>query len=400
MIDVAARMHRLGTEGAFEVLAKAQALAATGKSIVNLCIGQPDFPPPSHVIEAAEKAWRDGHHGYTPAPGILPLREAVAGDLHRRFNVQVDPGDITVTPGSKVALFFALQILGEPGTEIIHPNPAYPGYESLISYSGATPIPIPLIEERGFSFEADDILTRIGPRTRAIILNSPANPTGGVIDRGELDKLVAGLADFPHVVVISDEIYGRIIYDGKAHHTLLSYESIRDRLILLDGWSKGFAMTGWRLGYAVWPKVLVEHANRLAINCHSCVANAVQYGGIAALEGPMDEVNAMNAAFEQRRHVIVDRLNSLPGISCVNPAGAFYAFPNIKHTGFNAAVLQRQLLEQEGVAGLAGTSFGVWGEGYLRFSYAASIEQIEEAMARVGRFLDRNAVRRPAALRS
>lgn len=387
MLQVATRMNRLGTESAFEILAKAQALAAAGQSIVNLCIGQPDFPPPAHVIEAGQRAIAEGHHGYTPAPGIPPLREAIAGDLNRRFGVDVSPADITVTPGSKVALFFALQTLGEIGSEIIYPNPAYPGYESIIAFSGATPVPYPLSEATGFSFDADDVLARITPKTRAIILNSPANPTGGILDRGELDKLVAGLERFPDVAILSDEIYSRIIYDGRAHFTLLSYTQLRDRLILLDGWSKGFSMTGWRLGYAVWPKVLVEHAVRLAINCHSCVNTAVQYAGIAALEGPQDTVRTMVDAWAERRKIIVDGLNALPGVSCTIPAGAFYAFPNVSRTGLGAAELQSRLLAEEGVALLAGTSFGAQGEGYLRLSYATSAEQIEEALFRMNRFL-------------
>ena len=387
MLKVASRMNRLGTESAFEVLAKAQSLAAAGKSIVNLCIGQPDFPPPAHVIEAGQRAIAEGHHGYTPAPGILPLREAIAADLNRRFDVQVSAGDVTVTPGSKVALFFALQTLGEIGSEIIYPNPAYPGYESIIAFSGATPVPYPLSEATGFSFDADDVLSRITPKTRAIILNSPANPTGGILDRRELDRLVAGLEKHPDVAVVSDEIYSRIIYDGQAHFTLLSYEQLRDRLILLDGWSKGFSMTGWRLGYAVWPKALLEHAVRLAINCHSCVNTAVQYAGIAALEGPQDTVTTMVEAWDARRKAIVEGLNALPGVSCTMPAGAFYAFPNTSRTGIGSAELQSKLLAEEGVALLSGTSFGAGGEGYLRLSYATSTEQIEEALFRMKRFL-------------
>jgi aspartate/methionine/tyrosine aminotransferase len=399
MLTVATRMHRLGTESAFEVLAKAQALAASGRSIVNLCIGQPDFPPPPHVVEAGQKAVAAGHHGYTPAPGILPLREAVCADLESRFGVAVDPSDVTITPGSKVALFFALQMLGEAGTEIIYPDPAYPGYESIISFSGATAVPYQLSEATGFSFEADDVLSLITPRTRAIIVNSPANPTSGVLDRAELDRLVAGLERFPHVAVLSDEIYSRIIYDGQAHFSLLSYEELRDRLILLDGWSKSFAMTGWRLGYAVWPKSLVGHATKLAINCHSCVNNAAQYAGIAALEGPQDTLAEMVAAWSRRREIIVAGLRSLPGTRCTMPAGAFYAFPNISGTGMSSAVLQSRLLNEEGVALLSGTSFGASGEGYIRLSYATSTEQIEEALFRMRRFLaDAARPRRAAAL--
>jgi aspartate/methionine/tyrosine aminotransferase len=390
MLKIASRMERLGTESAFEILAKAQTLAAAGKSIVNLCIGQPDFPPPAHVIEAGQRAIADGHHGYSAAPGILPLREAISDDLHRRFDVALDPSNITVTPGSKVALFFALQMLGEIGSEIIYPNPAYPGYESIIAYSGATPVAYPLSEETGFSFDADDVLSRITPKTRAIILNSPANPTSGILDRGELDRLVEGLERYPDVAVVSDEIYSRIIYDGHAHFSLLSYESLRDRLILLDGWSKSFSMTGWRLGYAVWPQSLVDHAVKLAINCHSCVNNATQYAGIAALEGPMDMVDAMVAAWGERRNIIVDGLRALPGVRCTMPAGAFYAFPNISGTGFSSAELQSRLLNEKGVALLSGTSFGTLGEGYIRLSYATSTEQIEEALFRMNSFLIEN----------
>jgi aspartate/methionine/tyrosine aminotransferase len=390
MLKVATRMHRLGTESAFEVLAKAQGLAAAGRSIVNLCIGQPDFPPPAHVIEAGQRAIADGHHGYSAAPGILPLRECVAADLERRFGAPIDPGHVTVTPGSKVALFFALQMLGEIGSEIIYPNPAYPGYESIIAFSGATPVSYPLSEATGFSFDADDVLSRISSKTRAIILNSPANPTSGVLDRGELDRLVAGLERYPDIAILSDEIYSRIIYDGHPHFSLLSYEQIRDRLILLDGWSKSFSMTGWRLGYAVWPKSLVEHAVKMAINCHSCVNNAAQYAGIAALDGPQDTVHAMVKAWSARREVIVDGLRALPGVRCTMPAGAFYAFPNISGTGFSSAELQTRLLNEEGVALLSGTSFGTLGEGYVRLSYATSTEQIEEALFRMSRFLTRH----------
>jgi aspartate/methionine/tyrosine aminotransferase len=390
MLKVATRMHRLGTESAFEILAKAQALAATGRSIVNLCIGQPDFPPPDHVIEAGQRAIAEGQHGYSPAPGILPLRESISADLNRRFGVAIDPGNITVTPGSKVGLFYALQMLGEIGSEIIYPNPAYPGYESIIAYSGSTPVAYPLSEATGFSFDADDVLARITPRTRAIILNSPANPTSGVLDRGELDRLVAGLAKHPDIAIISDEIYSRIIYDGHAHFSLLSYEEIRDRLILLDGWSKSFAMTGWRLGYAVWPASLIEHAVKLAINCHSCVNNAAQYAGMAALDGPQDTVHAMVEAWSARREIIVRGLRALPGVSCTMPAGAFYAFPNISGTGISSAEMQSRLLNEHGVALLSGTSFGTLGEGYVRLSYATSTEQIEEALFRMNQFLVEN----------
>ena len=390
MLQTAGRMDVLGTETAFEVLARANALAAQGHSIINLGIGQPDFPTPAHIVEAGRKALTDGHHGYTPANGIPGLRAAVAADLLRRHAIEVSPDRVLVVPGGKVTMFFAIMIFGEPGTEILYPNPGFPIYESVIRFSGATPVPIRLSETADFSFSADEVLDKITPRTRLIIINSPANPTGGVVPRHELNRLVAGLERHPQVAVLSDEIYGEILYDGAEHTSLLRYPSIRDRLILLDGWSKTYAMTGWRLGYGVWPEALLDHAERLAINCHSCVNAAAQYAGIAALTGPREPVHRMVAAFAERREMIVAGLNGLPGFGCVQPGGAFYTFPNITGTGLDARTLQRKLLEDAGVATIAGTSFGEYGEGYLRFSYANSREAIEEAIERIRKFLDGN----------
>src|SRR3546814_779029 len=301
MLKTAAAVARLGTESAFEVLARAKQLEAAGRDIVNLGIGQPEFQTPAHVVEAAVKALRDGHHGYTPANGILPLREAVAEDLELRHRVSVDPGTVVVVPGGKVTMFFAVLMFGEAGAEILYPNPGFPIYESVINFTGATAVPIPLREDSGFSFSAEEVLGLITPRTRLIILNSPANPTGGVTPRAEVDRLVEGLAAHPQVAVLSDEIYGQMLYDGREHVSLLQYPQIRDRVIMLDGWSKTYAMTGWRLGYAVWPKALVEAATRLAINCHSCVNAAAQHAGNAALRGPQAPVEDLMAAFDMRR---------------------------------------------------------------------------------------------------
>jgi aspartate/methionine/tyrosine aminotransferase len=387
MLQMAGRMGVLGTETAFEVLARANALAAQGRSIINLGIGQPDFPTPEHIVEAGREALADGHHGYTPANGIPKLREAVAADLYRRHGVEVSPDLVLVVPGGKVTMFFAILMFGEPSVEILYPNPGFPIYESVIRFSGATPVPIPLHEAAGFSFSADEVLDKITPRTRLIIINSPANPTGGVVPQHELDRLVAGLERHPQVAVLSDEIYGEILYDGAEHWSLLRYPSIRERLILLDGWSKTYAMTGWRLGYGVWPKALFSHAERLAINCHSCVNAAAQYAGIAALTGPRDPVHRMVQAFAERREMIVASLNQLPGVRCVRPGGAFYTFPNIAGTGRDARALQGQLLEKTGVATIAGTSFGEYGESYLRLSYAASRDAIGEAVERIGNYL-------------
>jgi aspartate aminotransferase len=389
MLQLSQAMSRLGTESAFEVLARAKALEAKGKSIINLGIGQPDFLTPPHIVEAAIKALRDGQHGYTPANGIPQLREAVAADLNRRHGVTIDPGCVLIVPGGKVTMFFAILMFGEAGSEIMYPNPGFPIYESVINFSGAKAVPIPLLEKNGFAFSAEDVLSRITPRTRLIIVNSPANPTGGIVPRAEWDKLVAGLERFPDVAVMSDEIYSQMVYDGREHVTMLGYEHMRERTILLDGWSKTYAMTGWRLGFSVWPKALIEQATRLAINCHSCVNAPTQFAGIAALEGPQDEAVNMVKAFDARRKVVVEELNKLPGVSCVEPGGAFYAFPNITRTGLKAKEFEKRLLEDAGVATVAGTSFGRYGEGYLRLSYANSTENIREAIRRMDGWLRR-----------
>jgi aspartate aminotransferase len=387
MLKTAAALSRLGTESAFEVLARAQALMAQGKDIINLGIGQPDFKTPSHIVEAGIQALRDGHHGYTPANGIPALREAVAADLQSRHGATVDPDCVVVVPGGKPTMFFAVLMFGEAGAEIMYPNPGFPIYESVIKFSGATPVPYALREDNDFAFDADAVLAQITPNTRLIIINSPANPTGGVTPKAEIDKLVAGLAKHPQVALMSDEIYSQMLYGGRQHTSLLTYPEIRDRLIMLDGWSKTYAMTGWRLGYAVWPKSLVADVTRLCINDHSCVNASAQYAGLAALTGPQDAVVEMMVAFNQRRQLIVQALNSLPGVSCVDASGAFYAFPNIKGTGLSAKAAQDLFLNEANVATIAGTSFGAWGEGYVRFSYANSAENIEKAMERIRKVL-------------
>jgi aspartate aminotransferase len=383
MIQMADHMSRLGTESAFEVLARAAKLQAGGMDVINLGIGQPDFKTPDHIVDAAVKAMRDGHHGYTPANGIVELREAVAADFEKRNGVVIDPDNVVVVPGGKVTMFFAIMMFGAPGVEILYPDPGFPIYRSVIDFSGATAVPIPLREENEFSFNAQEVLDLITPATRLLILNSPANPTGGVLRKEDLDQLVEGLQAHPQVVVLSDEIYSQMLYDGREHVSLMQYESIRDRVILLDGWSKTYAMTGWRLGYAIWPKELAEPATRLAINCHSCVNAPTQFAGLAALTGPQHAVHEMTRAFDTRRKIIVPELNDIPGFSCVNPGGAFYAFPNISGTGLTARQFQDGLLEEVGVATVAGTSFGEYGEGFIRFSYANSIENIQAALQRI-----------------
>jgi aspartate/methionine/tyrosine aminotransferase len=387
MLKTIAAFDRIGEENAFAVLARATALAAQGRDIISLGIGQPDFRTPDHIVEAAIKALRDGHHGYTPAVGILPLREAVAADLYKRFSVTVSPDEVMIMPGGKPTMFMSILMFGEPGVEIMYPDPGFPIYRSMIEYTGATPVPIPIQEGYGFAFSAEETLDLITPRTRLIILNSPANPTGGVTPKAEIDQLVAGLEKWPDVALLSDEIYDRIIYDGETHVCMLSYPSIRDRLILLNGWSKTFAMTGWRLGYAVWPGKLYDQARKLAVNLYSCVNAPTQFAGIAALTGPQEPVLNMVAEFDRRRKVVVEGLNKLPGVSCIVPKGAFYAFPNISKTGWKAKPLANALLNESGVALIGGPDFGVLGEGYLRISYANSTENILKALDRMHGFL-------------
>ena len=377
---LAERMNHLGTETAFEVLARANALEAEGREIINLGIGQPDFQTPEHIVEAAIKALKDGHHGYTPASGIPPLRQAISDDLNSRHGVTIEPNRILAVPGGKVTMFLAMMIYGEPGCEILYPNPGFPIYESTIRFSGAKPIPIPLREQNGFAFSAEEVLSKINERTRLIILNSPANPTGGVVPRGEFDALIDGLCEWPEVAIMSDEIYGQMLYDNREHVSLIRYPEITNRLILLDGWSKTYAMTGWRLGYSVWPEKVAPHAEKLCVNIHSCVNSSAQFAGIAALTGDQSPVKAMVSAFDERRTVIVNELNRIPGFSCIQPGGAFYAFPNITQTGLRSDELQKKILEEAGVAVISGTSFGEHGEGYLRFSYANSTENILKAV--------------------
>ncbi|MCC0050101.1 MAG: pyridoxal phosphate-dependent aminotransferase [Rhodobiaceae bacterium] len=378
---------RIGDENAFAVLARATALADQGRDIINLGIGQPDFPTPPHIVEAGIKALRDGHHGYTPATGILPLREAVSADLHRRLGVETDPGLVLIVPGGKVTMFAAILMFGEPGAEIMYPDPGFPIYRSMIEFTGATPVPVPIREDNDFAFSAAETLALITPNTRLMILNSPANPTGGVTPKSEIDALVSGLGNHPGVAILSDEIYGQMTFDDLGHTSLLAYPEIRDRLILLDGWSKTYAMTGWRLGYSLWPQPLFDKARKLAVNSWSCVNAATQYAGLAALQGPQDCIADMMDAFDRRRKRIVEELNALDGISCRMPRGAFYAFPNVTGLGMPAKKLSSDLLEQAGVATIGGPDFGKLGEGYLRLSYANSEDNIVRAIGRIGDYL-------------
>jgi aspartate aminotransferase len=383
---LAASLARLGTETAFEVLARARALEAQGRRVIHLEIGEPDFATPGHIVEAAAKALRDGQTHYCPAPGLPVLRETCAEHLSRHRGLAIEPGRVLVAPGAKPFLFFGVLATCDPGDEVIYPNPGFPIYESVIRWAGATPVPLPLTEERGFAFSADDLAQRLTPRTKLVILNSPANPTGGIVERALNIEIAGVLAQHP-CWILSDEVYAEMLYDA-AHDTIASHEGLLERTILLDGFSKTFAMTGWRLGYAALPEPLVEPITRLLINSVSCTPPAIQLAGVAALTGPRDEVNAMLAEFRRRRDAIVAGLNELPDISCVTPRGAFYAFPNIAATGLAANNLADRLLSEAGVAVLAGTAFGSMGEGFLRLSYANSLENIEEALSSMRALLE------------
>jgi len=381
---------RLGTESAFSVLARAGQLAASGKDIINLGIGQPDFRTPDHIVEAGIKALQDGAHGYTPSMGLPELRQTVSDDIQDRYHQHISPDLIQIVPGGKPVMFAAMSLLGGEGKEILTPDPAFPIYQSAINYSGAKVVPYGLIEENGFAFDADDVLSKITDKTSLILINSPANPTGGTTPKSEMDKFINGLGKFPHVTILSDEIYDRLIFDGQ-HLTLLSYPEIRDRLIILNGWSKTYAMTGWRIGYGIWPEHLIDYADRLAVNIHSCVNAATQHAAIAALTGDQSCVDEMLVAFRRRAALITDRLNAINGISCQSPRGAFYAFANIKGTGISSMAFQEKALEEYGVACISGTSFGQFGEGYVRLSCANSDEAIEEAIKRIQQMVTENA---------
>ena len=387
MLHTVTAFDRIGEENAFAVLARATALAQTGKDVINLGIGQPDFRTPDHIVEAAIKALRDGHHGYTPATGLLATREAVVRRTMTTTGIEVSPESVMILPGGKPTMYAAIIMFGEPGAEIMYPDPGFPIYRSMIEFTGAKPVPIPIREENGFAFSAEETLALITPKTRLIILNSPANPTGGVTPKAEVDKLVAGLAKHPDIAIMSDEIYDVMTYDGEKHTSLLTYPEIRDRLIVLNGWSKTWAMTGWRMGWSIWPEKLYENVRKLAVNCWSCVNAPSQFAGIAAIDGPQDDVEKMMRAFDRRRKVVVEGLNALPGVSCITPKGAFYAFPNIKQAGWKAKKLASALLEESGVALIGGPDFGVLGEGYVRLSYANSEENILRALERIESFL-------------
>ncbi len=379
---ISENMNNLGTENAFVVLARAAELERQGHEVINLGIGQPDFKTADHIVEAAIKALKDGHHGYTPGNGILELRESVAADINKRHNVEINPDQVVIVPGGKVTMWHCMLMFGGKGKEILYPNPGFPIYESAIKFSGAKAVPIPLLENTNFSFNLEETLSLINDNTSLIIINTPANPTGGLIKKELLDKLVKKLEEFPNVCVLSDEIYSHIVYENK-FYSMLNYQSILDRLIILDGWSKTYAMTGWRIGYGIWPLRLAEKATRLNINSVSCTNAATQYAAIAALDGPQDQVKEMINQFKKRRDLIVEKTNLIPGMSSQMPQGAFYSMPNITKTKLTSREMEHLLLEELKIATVAGTSFGEYGEGYIRFSYANSELNINKALNRI-----------------
>jgi aspartate/methionine/tyrosine aminotransferase len=380
-MNVASRMGRLGTESAFEVLARAKALERQGRSIIHLEIGEPDFDTPAHIKAAATQALNAGWTHYGPSAGLPELREAIAKHITETRGVPVSPEEVVVTPGAKPIMFFTILALVDEGDEVIYPNPGFPIYESVINFVGGVPVPIPLREATGFGLDLALFEQSVSARTRLIIINSPENPTGGVLDRGQLER-IAAIAAARRIPVLADEIYRQFLYEGE-FVSILGLPGMRELTVLLDGFSKSYAMTGWRLGYGVMPGPLAEHVTRLMVNSASCTASFVQMAGIAALQGDQSPVASMVAEFKRRRDLFVDGLNRLPGVRCARPRGAFYVFPNITGTGCPSADVAERLLNDAGVAALSGTAFGQYGEGYLRFSYANSEQNLRAALERM-----------------
>jgi aspartate/methionine/tyrosine aminotransferase len=381
------RMARLGTETAFEVLVRARALEAQGRSVVHLEIGEPDFDTPPHITEAAVRALKGGATHYGPSAGIPELRQAIAEDSSRRRGVRATPEMVVVTPGAKPIMFFVILALVDEGDEVLYPNPGFPIYESMIRYIGGNPVPVRLLEEKAFSLDVDQLCDRVGPRTRLIILNYPHNPTGGTIPESGL-RAIADVAAKHGVPVLSDEIYGRILYEGE-HRSIAALPGMEPLAIVLDGFSKTYAMTGWRLGYGIMPAPMAQVVAKLQTNSTSCTATFAQMAAVDAVRGDQSSVESMVEEFRRRRDAIVDGLRQVRGFSCVRPRGAFYVFPNITRTGFSSRTLADRLLDEAGVACLSGTAFGEFGEGHLRFSYATSMENIQEALKRIKAWVER-----------
>ena len=384
-MKLADRMSRLGTETAFEVLAKARRLEAEGKDIIHLEIGEPDFDTPANIVEAGKRALSDGHTHYGPTPGVMDVRARIAQEVSETRGISVTADNVVITPGAKPIMFFAILALVDEGDEVLHPNPGFPIYESMIDFVGGVPVPMKLLPSRDFDVDVDEVARQITPRTKLMVLNSPNNPCGSVIEKDDL-RALADLARENDILVLSDEIYSRFLYEGE-HHSVSSFPGMRDQTIILDGFSKTYAMTGWRIGFGVMPIELVEPISRLATNSVSCTASFTQMAVLEAMDGPQDEANAIVAEFKKRRNIIVEGLNGIPGIRCPMPKGAFYAFPSIEGTGMTSRKFADTLLEDYGVACLAGESFGEYGQGCVRFSFANSAENIERALERIERFV-------------
>ena len=386
-MKLAKNLERLGTESAFKILAEAKKLEAEGKKIIHLSLGQPDFKSPKHVVDATKKALDEGHHGYVLPNGIIECREAVTRKIKKLYNAEIDPERVIIMPGGKPTMYYAITLFGERGAEIIYPDPGFPIYQSMINYTGAKAVPINMLENKDFSINPEKILSLINDNTRLIILNNPNNPTGAFTEKNKIDQLAEGLKKFPNVAILSDEIYSRQIFDRKKMPTFFDYPHLYDRLIVLDGWSKTYSMTGWRLGWAVWPEKLVEHVIKFCVNNHSCVNAAIQFGAIAALDGPDDSINIMMEKFTQRRNLIYKLLNELPGVECSLPGGAFYAFPNVKGTGSSGKEFAKKCLHEAGVAIVPGTAFGSNAQDFVRFSFAASEDNISQALESIKKIL-------------
>ncbi|MDB3858123.1 pyridoxal phosphate-dependent aminotransferase [Pelagibacteraceae bacterium] len=388
-MKLAKSLDRLGTESAFAILAEAKKLEAQGKPMIHLGLGQPDFKTPKHIAEAAKKAIDDGHHGYVLANGTLECRQAVTRKIKKLYKKDVNPERVMIMPGGKPTMFFAISMIGEQGAEIIYPTPGFPIYESMINYSGSKAVPYDLTKDKDLKFNPEEILSLITDKTRLLVLINPNNPTGSFVDKPAIDFLAEGLKKHPQVAILSDEIYSRQIYDGKEMPTFFNYPELQDRLIVLDGWSKAYAMTGWRMGWSVWPEKLIPHVTKLAINSFSCVNVPSQFAGIAALDGSDEPINEMMKKFDERRKLIHKLLNDLPGVECSMPGGAFYAFPKVIGTGMNGSEFSKKCMHEAGVAIVPGTAFGASSKDYVRFSFAASQDNISQALENIKKMLSK-----------
>ena len=386
-MKIAKRINRLGTEAVYNIFAKTKELKKQGKEIIDLSLGQSDFKSPQHAVNATIQALKDGHHGYTLPNGIIECREAVSRKIKKLYKANIDPKRIVIMPGGKPTMHYAISFFGETGAEIIYPDPGFPIYESVINYTGAKAIPFSLMQKKDFTIDPDKILSLINEKTRLLILNNPHNPTGSFTEKSVIDELAKGLKKFPNVTILSDEIYDRLIFDKKEIPTFFNYPELYDRLIVLNGWSKTYAMTGWRLGWGVWPEELIEHVFKFCVNNHSCVNTAAQFGAIAALDGPEDHLNVMMKEFAIRRKLIVNGLTSLKGIECSLPGGSFFVFPNVKKTGMNGEQFTKKCLQEAGVAMVPGTAFGKFAVDNVRFNFATSRENISKAIEKIDKIL-------------